>query len=275
MRYRWLNLLLRLSNRIYRQKQELIGREGLSVVWAILTLTFLELILGVVSLPLYLSLRSKNVVAFFEDQGEYAKVAFDYKLRRILTLTGVGAVLAVWVVKLLLITLVPAVFGPLQLYSVTDLRPPELMSDQQLLIEEELSIQTANVVQSLQVPELLEVDKQDGKNYVFGGVGEPGTSIVMLITDIQTAVYTGEVDEEGNWKIEHSQAEFLLNEGNHLVTAFTFDEIAGVRSNFSSEQYFKIETTWADSLLKNLDTIANWAVIAIVAIAAFLIFLTI
>jgi len=245
------------------------------VVWAILSMTFLEFALAIISLPLYLSLGSKNVVAFFEDKGDYKKVAFDFRLRRILTLTGVGAVAAVWAAKLLVITLVPSVFGPLQLYSVSDLRPPELVSAEEYLVDEEIGIQTARIVQSLRAPELLGVNKEKGKSYLFNGVGEPNTSIVMLITDVHTAVYTGDVDESGNWEIEHLQEEFLLNEGNHLVTAFTYDPDASTRSNFSNEQYFKVQTTWADSMMKNIDTITNWAVIVIVAMAALLIFLTI
>ena len=75
---------------------------------------------------------------------------FDYNLRRVLTLTGLTIVASIWVVKLLLILLLPSVYGPLQLYSVTDFRPADILSKD--LVTAETGIQTARVLKTMPRP---------------------------------------------------------------------------------------------------------------------------
>ncbi len=275
MKTAWLNLILRLSNQIYQRKQLLVGQEGVQIIWNIVSIVLIEILLAIVSLPLYISVGSQKVTAFLEERGGYAKVAFDYKLRRILTLSGTVVIAVVWGLKLLLILLVPTVFGPLPLYYVSDLRPPELSSQEQAAILEEAGIQNARAVQSLQRPEFTGVNKTSGKNFVFYGTGEPNTMVVLFLTDQQTAVYTGTVDKNGAWSIEHGQKEFLLSEGNHSLSAFTYNKQSGVRSDFSNTQYFKVKTTWLDLVVRNVDVLANLSVVTIILLGAFLVILTI
>lgn len=275
MKSAWLNLILKLSNRIYTKKQLLVGQEGLRVIGNIVFLIVFEMVLAIVSLPLYTSVGSKQVVAFLEEKGGYAKVAFDYKLRRILTLTSAIIIAIIWALKLLFILLVPAVFGPLQLYHVSDLRPPELSAQEQTTILEEAGIQNAKTVQTLQKPEFTGVKKTSGKNFEFYGKGEPNTEIVLFLTDKQTAVYTGAVDKNGTWRIEQTQKQFVLSEGNHSLSAFTYNKQTGNRSDFSDTQYFKVKTTFLDLLIRNVDSLANWSVVIIILLGAFLVFLTI
>lgn len=275
MRYAWLNLILQLTNRIYQRKQKVVGQEGLTVAGNVFVLIFLEVFLAVMSLPLYLNLKTEKITAFLEEKGGYAKIVFDYSLRRVLTLTGVGVILFIWLVKLVLILLLPTAFGTLKLYSISELRPPDLLTVDKNLINAETEIQTATITSDLLIPELKEVKKSGGKNYVFYGVGQPNSTVILLLSDLQTAVYTGEVDSDGNWKIEHLQKDFKLNEGNHSVLVFTFDRENKIRSEFSSEQYFKVKTTFLDSLTKNVDTLANWSVVVIILVGVFLTFLTI
>ncbi len=275
MRSAWLNLVLRLSNRIYERKQLLIGQEGLRILGNIVSLIVLEILLAIVSLPLYVGVGSQNVTAFFAEKGSYAKVSFDYKLRRILTLTGATIIAFIWAVKLLLIFLVPTIFGPLPLYHVTNLRPPELSSAEQQTILEEAGIQNARAVQSLQKPVLSGVKKTSGKNFDFYGTGEPNTMIVLFLTDQQTALYTGTVDKNGVWNIAQNASTFLLSEGNHSLSAFSYNQASGTRSDFADTQYFKVKTSWADLLVRNVDVLANWSVVILIALGAFLVFLTI
>ena len=84
MKTTWLNLVLKLSNQIYQRKQLLVAQEGMQIVGNMVSLILFEILLAIVSFPLYFGVASKNVTAFMEDRGGYAKVAFDYKLRRIL-----------------------------------------------------------------------------------------------------------------------------------------------------------------------------------------------
>ncbi|MFA6551288.1 MAG: hypothetical protein WCV41_02035, partial [Patescibacteria group bacterium] len=72
-----------MTNRIYSRKQAIIGQAGLGVIYNIFLLIVSEIFLAVVSLPLYLSLKSKGVTAYLSEKGTYAKVSFDYNLRRV------------------------------------------------------------------------------------------------------------------------------------------------------------------------------------------------
>lgn len=273
MKNQWLNLVLVLTNRIYVRKQQVVGQTGLTAAYNIIVLIAFEIILGVISLPLYLGTRPAGVTAFFAEKGTYEKIAFDYNLRRILTLTGVGIIAAIWTLKLLLILLLPRVYGPLQLYSVTDFRPADILSKE--LVAAETGLQTARMILSIPRPELTGVDKISGGDYVFYGKGQPNSTVVLLLSDQQTAIYTANTDNNGDWKITQLKKNFKLNEGNHSVLVFTYDNKLGVRSDTAPEQYFKVTTSWADSLVKNVDVLANWSVVLILLVGVFVTFLTI
>ncbi len=273
MKNKWLNLVLLLTNRIFNRKQTVIGQAGLGVIWNILVLVFLEILLAIVSLPLYLGLKSAGVMAFFSEKGTYEKVSFDYNLRRILTLTGVGIFALIWAIKLALILALPSVYGPMQLYSVSNFNPADILSKD--LVASEIGIQTARVISSMPHPELTTVEKVSGGSYDFIGTGEPNATVILLLSDQQTAVYSTEADKDGNWVVNHLQSEFRLREGNHSVIVFGYDKKLGVRSEAAPEQFFKVTTSWVDALTKNVDILANWSVLVVLLLGVFLTFLTI
>lgn len=272
MKNRWLNLVLLLTNRIYSKKQLVIGEAGLGAVYNIFQLIALETILAVVSFPLYLSLRNASVTAFFQEKGSYSKVNFDYNLRRVLTVTGVGLIALVWIAKLALIILLPKIYGPLPLYTVTDFRPVDILSQQ--LVSAETGIQTARVMKTMPKPEITGVIKLKGGDYTFLGVGQPNSTVILLLSDKQTAIYSGETDKNGKWEIGYSQSKFKLGPGNHSVIVFGYDSKLGVRSETGLEQFFKVQTSWMDSLVANVDVLANWSVVLIIILGVFLTFLT-
>lgn len=273
MKNQWLNFVLLLTNRIYDRKQSIIGQAGLGAVYNIFTLISLEIILGIISLPLYLGTKPAGVTAFFKEKGTYEKVIFDYNLRRILTLTGVGIISLIWAIKLSLILVVPRAYGPLELYSVTNLRPADIFSKD--LVAAETGLQTARVILSIPKPELTEVRKLKGNDYIFSGKGQPHSTVVLLLSDLQTAIYTTDTDKNGDWQITQFEKNFRLNEGNHSIVVFTYDKKLAVRSETAPEQYFKVTTTWMDNLVKNVDVLANWSVVLILLVGVFVTFLTI
>ncbi len=272
MKNQWLNIVLSFTNRIYKRKQLIVGQTGLGAIYNILILILSEIMLGIVSLPLYLSVQSSGVTAFFAEKGTYAKVAFDYNLRRVLTLTGVGIFAAIWAVKLILILSVPAAYGPLKLYSVSDFRPADILSKD--LIATETGIQTARIVPSVPRPTLGGVKKSLNGDHTFFGTGQPRSTLVLLLSDQQTVIYTTDIAKDGTWEISHSQKSFRLNEGNHSVIVFSYDSKLGVRSEAAPEQFFKVTTTWWDLLVKNVDVLANGSVILLILLGVFLTFLT-
>ena len=270
---KWLNWVLLLTNRIYNKKQSVMRQTGLGVAYNVLTLVILEIILGLVSLPLYLGLKSSGVTTFLSEKGTYKKVSFDYSLRRILTLTGVGIVALIWAIKLLLIVALPAAYGPLQLYSISNFTPADILSKD--LVASEIGIQTARVVGTMPYPEFTSVIKVAGGSYDFLGKGQPNSTVVLLLSDKQTAVYSTQVDKNGDWRVSHNQSAFRLREGNHAVIVFGYDKKLGVRSEAAPEQFFKVTTTWIDSFSKNLDVLANWSAIIILLLGLVITLLTI
>lgn len=272
MRNSWLNLVLLLTNRIYQKKQLIIGQTGMGAVYNIFTLIVLEIFLAIISLPLYISLRTASVTAFFVEKGSYAKVNFDYSLRRVLTLTGVGAVALIWATKLAFIILLPKVYGPLPLYAVSDFRPADILSKD--LVAAETGIQTARVVKTMYKPEVTGVNKLKGGDYAFLGTGQPNSTVILLLTDKQTAIYSGQTDKNGKWEIDYLASKFKLGAGNHSVIVFGYDANLKVRSETGLEQFFKVQPSWLDSVVANVDVLANWSVVLIILLGVFLTFLT-
>lgn len=273
MKTKWLNLVLILTNRIYSKKQSLLGEPGIKMILKVFGLIFWEVILAIVSLPLYLSLKSGNVVAFLEEKGGYKKISFDYNLRRVLTLTGASVVFFIWMAKLILILTVPSVFGPLKLYNITNLQPADITNA--ALVNTDTAIQTAKIVKSIPLPELKKAQRVAGGDYTFSGVGVPNSEIVLLLSDVHTVSYSEKIDAQGNWTVQHLHTKFNLTEGAHSVLLFNFNRENSTRSNFAPEQYFRVTATWLDRLINNIDSLANWSVVLIIAIGVFLTLLTI
>jgi len=253
----------------------LLGEEGPRIIYRVFILFILEGFLAAISFPLYVSVGPEKVTAFFDEKGGYSQVAFDYKLRRILTLTGASILLFFGFIKLLFIHVVPSLFGPLELYAISDLRAPEVLEIHEEFLLVESGIQTADFVQSLPEPVITGVKKLDGKDFIFTGLGEPGSSIVLLVTDMQTIMYTGEISEEGEWQLEHSQEDLTFKEGNHAIRAFIYDADSETRSDFSEEQFFKVEETLIDSFVHNVDVVINSLIILTILFGSFLILITI
>ncbi len=270
----WLNLVLSLTNRIYSRKQELIRSTGIKGVQHVFVLVFLEIFLAFISIPLYLGLKSALIPVYLKEKGSYEKISFDYNLRKVLTLTGLGIFLLIWIIKLALIVYLPQAYGPLSLYRVGKLDPVDMAANSDLGATS-LAFQSARTIGALPRPELKEVKKIAGGNFIFSGVGQPGMEAVLLLSEKNTVVYSAPIGKDGHWEIEHSQKEIKLGEGNHSVLVFNFDAKAGVRSSASEEKFFKITTTRADSLVKNIDTLTNWWVVIVILLGILLTFLTI
>lgn len=150
MKARWLNLILRLTNKIYQKKQTTIETQEFKSIGNLLLIIFLEVLLAVISLPLYLVTSSEKSSAYLTAKGGYKKIAVDYKLRKVLTLTGVGIILIVWIIKLFIIILTPTIVGPLNSYEITDVEPVTIEVQEAALLDTD--IQTAKVVPGLVVP---------------------------------------------------------------------------------------------------------------------------
>ena len=265
-------MVLFLTNLIYQRKELILAGTGVMTIVNILYLIILEMVLAIVSLPLYLTIKSETVAAFFSSKNAYGAINFDYRLRRILTLTGVSFVAIVWLVKLGITLFLPSLVGPLPLYSVRNYSPTSTLPA--TVISEEVGFETAVVDEALVRPALTEVRKAGGGDYIFRGSGQPNSTVVLLLSNDLSTVYLGDVDASGSWEIRHLNSNFALSQGNHSVIVFQYDKVAGTRSAAGQSWYFKVSLSFVDYVLQNLDAILNYAVIAVIIFGVFLTVLT-
>ncbi|MDD2758620.1 MAG: hypothetical protein PHD72_04650, partial [Patescibacteria group bacterium] len=139
----------------------------------------------------------------------------------------------------------------------------------------EVSAQTAKISGAIKSPVISSVVKNNAGNYVISGTADALATVVVSLSDNQTLVYTGQADKNGQWQVEQDQKAFRLTEGNHSLLAFTFDQKTGTRSVTAPEQFFKVQYTQLDRLIKNVDLLANWSVVIIILLGMFLTALTI
>ena len=272
MKERWLNLILFLTNRIYTKKQIVLNGEGWKVGKEVLLLVLLEILLAMVSIPLYIGVKPVGLTAYFIDTEKFARITADYNLRRILTLTGVSVILIIWGIKLLLIIAVPRVYGPLQLYDVVNMRPTDVLESE--LVATETGLQTARIVSTMPIPTLTKVTKVSGGDYTFSGMAAPQYLVAMLLSGVQTAVYSVSTNPNGTWEIKHQQSNFHLSDGNHSILLFSYDQKAGTRGKSAPEQYFKVTASIWESIINGIDTIANYSLVIILVLGVFLTVLT-
>lgn len=273
MRTKWLNLILYLTNQIYSRKKQLLKQTGLMAVVSVFALILSEIILAIVSVPLYVGVKTETTTAYLEDKGAYGRITFDYNLRRILTLTGLGIVLTILALKLILIIAVPPIYGPLPVYEISELQPIDITNRK--LILDEISMHTSKISKSIPRPVLKSVDKLSSGSLIFHGTAQPLNDIVLLLSDQHASVYYGTSDSTGNWQIDHSQQSFKLADGNHSILVYSYDKKTGLRSETSDENFVKITSKWTDSLVRNVDVLMNWIIVLIVLLGAFLTFLTV
>lgn len=272
MKERWLTLILRLTNRIYTVKQSELVKQGLQSISNIFVLIFFEVILAIISFPLYLTISTKKATAFFEEKGGYTKIAVDYKLRKVLTLSGVGIIFIIWAIKFVIIILTPSVYGPLQLYSVSELEPLDI--EHQELFIQDTGMQTARKVENLPIPHITDVEKTKHNSYIFSGTGTPGYEIVLFLVGPQTIMYSEMVEGDGSWHIVHEQKSFKLTEGIHSLFVFHYQKDQGIRSETSAEQYFRVKISGLERITENFDNIVNWSVVGVILLGIFLTLLT-
>lgn len=271
MKIKWLNFILLLTNRIHYKKQNIITQSGIKIIADIFVLVFLEILLAIVSLPLYLGIKTNNVTAYLEEKGGCAKISFDYSARKILTLTGVGLVLLIWSIKLILIVLIPNIYGPLQLYTISDLNPMDIANER--LSFAGVPIEAAKAVDTIPTPELKNIKRTNGGDYIFYGEGEPSLNIVLSLTGEETVIYSEQIKEDGQWQIRHLQELFKLSPGNYSVMVFNYDKDLNVRGNIATESFFRVETSWANKLVGNIDVLTNWIIAIFIIIGVILTFL--
>jgi len=93
------------------------------------------------------------------------------------------------------------------------------------------SLQKTEESPLLALPEIHAVAQTTlGNTIHFEGKGIPHAHIALFIHSDQVAFYTTQVDADGHWSFEHSQADVTLSPGEHTVYAVTYDPGSRVKS---------------------------------------------
>jgi len=106
----------------------------------------------------------------------------------------------------------------------------------------------------LQRPQIIEVKGTDKDNNIkIMGKGIPNSEIIIFINSEQVLVYRVNVNEDGDWALNHSQNFVALAEGEHEVYALTLDAKSQVKSSLSDIRKFHVSINRLAVILSYFD----------------------
>ena len=108
MKQNWLNLVLHLTSRIQKQKQEIIISGVVKTTFLAIYIILLELVLLIVSVPTYFFIKPDSI----KGEKSHDKAATSYKLRRKITISAIIVVLGLWLINILTALLLGVVVAP-------------------------------------------------------------------------------------------------------------------------------------------------------------------
>lgn len=114
-------------------------------------------------------------------------------------------------------------------------------------------------VASLQVPKISSTTPTtDGGNFVFSGTALPNQEVLVYMHSSQALIYRTQSDNNGLWKVTHSQDVAELTPGDHTIFAVSVDPVNKVKSLPSAVQTFTVKKNLWVSLfnLLNFETTA-------------------
>ena len=272
MKGSWLQLILYISHSIFLKKAAILKTAGVKVVRPIIQLVLLEIALAVVSVPIYLRVRSHVVHSYFSKVGAQESDFHDYTLRRVLTLSGLGLVALLWLIKLIFVIIAPTVFNAGEPFTVSNIRMEHVAP----AIKENVSfaLESAKRDESLTVPLVQSVRTTGRGRYLFSGVGTPGLTVVAYISGTESIVYSSVIKSDGTWSIEHDGGGFLLKKGTYSIVVSAYDESTSEKSYASVPYYFKVTPSWLDLFLSSVDTYANWVAACVVVVGIVVVIIT-
>jgi hypothetical protein len=247
MRKHWVNLILHTTARINLTKRKIVTSNFLGIVFRFLSLFFLELFLGLISLPFYFLIKSNK-----KDNS-------SFKLRRAITLTSLGTILLLWTIKLIVIF----VFSQKNSYEIKNVVDNEILSEKELISS--LNINFTN--SSLFPPEFRTIEASSNK-IVFSGEATPNSHIALFIhskNDPSKEIeYNQKSNQEGKWQIYHFQKDFYLPRGEYLVYALTFDLDRKIKSEPSPIANLNVPASLSQVVLNRLDYWVNLVTIILI-----------
>jgi len=264
MRGNWTNLILHTSASIYSRKSRVSSSAaGKSIIEAF-AIIFMEIFLALISLPLYIVSR----VEISEGKSRF-------KIRRIITMTFLTVVLAIWAAKLILIVGLPAYFDNRQFFVTSDNKTAYQAEDQGYIVAD---IYNAEIDSLIPVPIIGNVSTTGSVGLSVTGSALANSKIVINIgmqgnNDIDEAgsikSYIVDSGETGNWKLEIASENLNLQPGSYWLQAITYDLLANNKSQQSLSSYFEIEQGRYEKVISVVDKYLNYLMIAIIGLGIF------
>jgi len=252
MLHGWTNLILHTTSRIQGKKQALLTDHALKSVLDVFGIIVLEVFLLVISLPLYLV--TKPMVGAEEN--------VQYKTRRILSLTVLGAIFVLWLFKLLLI-LWASFFSGQNAYEIGALQP----SQESALEYVNYQASTWKEDATLSAPVITEVASDEDENVYFKGSSTPNTVVAIYLSDVEAngqsslKLYSVRSDENGQWEMLHEERIYHMTAGEYWVQAVAYDELSSSKSPASAPVAFELQKPLEDMLLENVDRVLNLVIL--------------
>ena len=109
MKQKWLNWVLHLTSRIFKQKEKILIAGTLETVFLLLYIILLELTLFIVSLPTYVFVTPSSLGTMEVPD----RAVMSYRLRRKIALSAILIMLGYWLVNILVAFLLSAVVAPI------------------------------------------------------------------------------------------------------------------------------------------------------------------
>lgn len=265
MRTSWTNLILHTTSLIYRRKQGLLVSHSLQSVLDVFIIVFLEIFLAIISFPLYLVSKESDI------GGKK-----QYKIRRIISLSLLLTILAIWILKLTFIVALPLYFDTKQAFYISEKNGQGQTVQSNYILPNTYNAQTDA---SIPVPIIDGVLKADDGKLSIKGKGSVDTNVILSIgkegtTGSSVDFYITTVDLAGNWVISTDVDNLRLAPGKYRLQAMTYNSVVNKKSSLASVESFQIEESW-HTFIDKADVYLNYFVVTFLVLSIFSIILLI
>lgn len=255
MRKLWVSLILALTAFLYKRKKTLLVSHSFISIFHLLIIISTELLLAIVSLPLYLTSKEKV-------SGNHK----TYQLRRLISLSALLVILFIWLFKLVFIVGLPYFFNVKQTFYITEKKVTEQRDD----LGQLLKIFNLKENVSLQTPQIQKLALDNYGALRVNGTAEPSSFVVLFISTPDSpeglsVVFLTESNENGDWLIQANNLRWEPVPGSYEIRALVYRENEAA-SNFSSANLIEIKPKIQDLIITKIDFYLNYLVILFLAL---------
>lgn len=260
---KWTKLILATTSFIYHKKNGLLTASVFQSFWSVIQLIVAEIFLSVISLPRYFVIKS---VAKTNESAQF-------KTRKIMTLSLLAIIFAIWFVKLLFIVLPSFLIDShtdYKLQNATDLQEvnPELTSQ----------IINAPIEANLPIPEIIQLIQHSNNTLTVRGSAAPNTLASIYISkkedqktpqDLDTLVMkVSPVTPNGYWEATIDKSIFSLAAGDYMANTMSYHTNKKIKSPTSQTMAFTIQEGFFTRAMQKLDSSIN-IILMIIIVASF------